>query len=112
MLPLVQRKLFAVHAVVIVVGAALMAAGIGFFIATSLQLSELQFEVNGRLPEALKFEPLFWSFDRLMRLRDLQKTVLPQSPRPKKAMRFAAIGFSAFFLGVALLFFGMKGFYN
>jgi hypothetical protein len=48
--------------VAIVVGAALMAVGIGHLIASSLQLQELQFEINERLLLSDKFEPPFWSF--------------------------------------------------
>jgi hypothetical protein len=95
-----------VHAVAIVIGAVLMATGIGHFIASSLQLLELQSEVNERLSESEKFEPLFWSFPQLMKLRRLQRVLLPQSPRVRKALRFGIIGLAVFISGVALLFFG------
>ena len=99
------------HIVAVCVGAALMFTGIGHVIASNLQLLELQAEVNNRLPQPQKFEPVFWTFGRWTQLRHLQQKLLPQSPRPKKARRFAAIGFSVFFAGVWLLCVGLKGFY-
>jgi len=56
--PELRRKLLVVFIVAIVVGAALMATGIGHFIASTLQWLELQAEVNERLPESNQFEPL------------------------------------------------------
>ena len=88
------------------IGAALMATGAGCLMASHFQLSELQFELNKRLPEGRKFEPLFWWFGTYVRLRELQRAVLPQSPRPKKALRFAYIGFALFFTGVGMLWLG------
>lgn len=95
------------HTVAIVVGAALIATGVGHGIASSLQLLELQSEVNQRLSLTEKFEPLFWSFLQLMQLRRLQRTLVPESPRYGKALRFAMIGMVAFMMGLALLLFGL-----
>jgi hypothetical protein len=99
------------YTVAIVIGAALMATGVGHLIASSLQLQELQFEVNQRLPESEKFDPLFWTFGKRMQLRSLQKSVLPESPRFGKAVRFGVIGFCVFFSGVVLLF-GLRSIYR
>jgi hypothetical protein len=41
-----RRKIVGVNIIAVVLGAALMAAGVGHFIASSLQLLELQSEVN------------------------------------------------------------------
>jgi hypothetical protein len=101
-----------VYIVAIVVGAALMATGIGHFIASSLQWLELQSEVNERLPQSDKFEPLFWSLGKRMQLRRLQRSLLPQSPRPGKAIRFGIIGGCLFFSGAAMLLFGLRGIYK
>ncbi len=98
--------------VAIVVGAALMATGIGHFIASSLQWLELQSEVNDRLPQSDKFEPLFWPLGKRMQLRRLQRSLLPQSPRPGKAIRFGIIGACLFFSGAAMLLFGLRGIYK
>jgi Trypsin len=43
-----------------------MATGVGHLIASSLQLMELQCEVNERLPQGRKFEPLRWTFPQLL----------------------------------------------
>jgi hypothetical protein len=75
-----------VYIVAIVVGAVLMATGIGHFIASSLQWLELQSEVTERLPQSDKFEPLFWSLGKRMQLRHLPRSLLPQSPRPGKSV--------------------------
>ena len=89
-----------------------MAAGVGHFIASSLQLLELQSEVNERLPQPDKFEPLFWSLGKRLQLRRLQRSLLPQSPRPGRAMRFGVIGACLFFSGVAMLLVGLRGIYK
>jgi hypothetical protein len=70
-----------VYTLSVVIGAALMATGVGHLIASTLQLVELQSEVNERLPQSEKFEPLFWTLGKRMQLRSLQKNSLPQSPR-------------------------------
>jgi hypothetical protein len=98
-----------VYTLAIVIGAALMATGVGHLIASTLQLVELQSEVNERLPQSDKFEPLFWTLGRQMQLRNLQKNLLPESPRFGKAVRFGAIGACVFFSGAAMLLFGLRG---
>ena len=93
-----------------VVGAALMAIGVGYLIASSLQLQELQFEINERLPVSDKFEPPSWSIPQYIKLYRFQQGLLPGSPRIKKARQFRAIGSAAFISGVLLLLFGLRGF--
>ena len=100
------------HTVAIVLGATLMATGVGHFIASSLQLLALQAEVNERLPQLDKFEPVFWSLPQLTQLRRLQRSLLPQSTRIGKAVRFGMVGFCLFISGAALLLFGLKGIYR
>jgi hypothetical protein len=103
-----RHKLYGVHTLAIVVGAALMATGIGHLFASTLQLLELQSELNEHLPQADKFEPLFWSLPQFTQLRRLQRDLLPRSPRMVKVRRFGLIGLSVLFSGVALLFFGLS----
>jgi hypothetical protein len=98
-----------VYTLFVVIGAALMATGVGHLIASTLQLVELQSEVNERLPQSEKVEPLFWTLSKRMQLRSLQKNLLPQSPRFGKAVRFGVIGACVFFSGVAMLLFGLRG---
>jgi len=97
-----------VHTVAIVFSAALMATGVGHLIASTLQLLELQSEVNDRLPQSEKFEPLFWSLPQLTQLGRLQRSLLPQSPRIRKAGRLGVIGACGFFSGAAMLLFGLR----
>lgn len=89
-----------------------MATGIGYFIPSSLRLLGLHSEVNEGLPQSDKFEPLFWSLGKRMQLRRLQGGLLPQSPRPSKAIRLGIIGACLFFSGVAILLFGLRGVYK
>ncbi len=100
------------HVAAVLIGALLMAIGIGHLIAGSLQLMELQSEVNQQLPHRAKFEPLFWWLFQVRQLRRYQRDLLPESPRPRKATRFRVIGFSLFLLGIGLLLHGMKGLYK
>ena len=53
----------------------------------------LQYEVNERLPEGEKFEPLFWSITTHQKLKQLQRRVLPESKRPAQALRWTIAGF-------------------
>ena len=98
----------AVHVLTIVVGAVLMFVGVGCLIASNQQLLELQFEVNQRLPKQEQIEPLGWTIFTRMRLRELQKKLLPQSTRFQTHWRYAAIGFLAFFSGAGVLLFALR----
>jgi|ERR1035437_1584608 hypothetical protein len=98
----------AVHVLTVVVAAVLMFVGVGCLIASSQQLVELQFEVNQRLPKQEQFEPLGWTIFSRMRLRELQKKLLPQSARFKTCWRYAGMGFLAFFSGAAVLLFALR----
>src|SRR5262249_55031676 len=104
-----SSRLCPVYMLAIVVGAVLMVIGVGYLIATSLQVQELLFEINERLPVADKFE-LPWSFPQRIQLRRLQGSLMPDSPRIGKARQFRTIGFAALISGVVLLLFGLRGF--
>jgi len=68
---------------------------------------EIQQEINSKLPSDRKFEPLFWWFGTWIKLRDLQKEVLPESKRLEKFKKFNLIGFVLFATGMLLLGFGL-----
>ena len=87
----------------LIIGVVLTASGIVCLFLANYQYWELQSEVNAQLPEGQKFEPLFWSIFTDLRFRKLHRAVLPQSPRPKRALRFAVIGFLLFFSGTELV---------
>jgi hypothetical protein len=87
----------------IVVGIVVSASGIACVLFANYQYMELQFELNERLPEDQKFEPLFWTLGTRQRFRQLQKKVLPGSTRPKQALGFALLGFCLLFSGGLLV---------
>lgn len=87
----------------LILGVALMAAGVICLFLSNYQYWELQFEVNDRLLSDQKFEPLFWTLATRLKFRQLQKRVLPDSPRPRRAWCLAFAGFCLFFSGVAIL---------
>jgi len=91
-----------------ILGVLLMAAGVICLVLSSYQYWELQFEVNERLPQGQKFEPLFWTLGTRRKFRELRKQVLPSSPRPKRSLRFAIAGFCLLFPGVAVLLVSLK----
>jgi len=87
----------------IVVGLVLMAAGVVCIFLANQQYWELQFEINERLPQNEKFDPVFWTPITWMKFHELRKQVFPDSPRPKRALRLAIVGFCCFFSGVVFL---------
>jgi hypothetical protein len=92
------------HTVAIVIGAVLfVSAQISWFLAT-YELMELQHEVNERLPAAEQFEPMFWSFVTRQKFRALQRNILPNSPRPRRARLFTVIGSAFFVLAIGVLY--------
>ena len=84
-----------------VFGGALFATGIGCFIAANYQYWNLQAEMNERLPDGQKLDPLFWTPFSWAKFRRLHKAVLPDSPRPRLAVHYTIAGFALFFLGAA-----------
>jgi len=84
-----------------VFGGALLATGIGCLIAADYQYWNLQAEMNERLPQ--QFDPLFWTAFSWAKFRRLHKAVLPDSPRPRLAVRYTIAGFTLFFSGAAFL---------
>ena len=88
----------------VILGLLLAAGGVAFLFLANYQRWELQFEVNERLPQGQKFEPLFWTFATHCKFRELYKKVLPNSPRPKRSLYFAIVGFSLFISGIVVLF--------
>src|ERR1700680_3458984 len=92
------------HTLTIVVGVVFFVLGqISFFLATYEHM-ELQHEGNARMPLDEKFEPLFWSFLTRRKFRALQRNVLPNSPRVRRAKLFTTIGAVFFVLAVSLLY--------
>ena len=87
----------------LIIGVVLTVSGTVCIFVANYQYWELQSEVNARLPEGQKFEPLFWSIFTDLKFRRLRRAVLPESPRPKRALRFALIGFVLVLSGIELV---------
>jgi hypothetical protein len=80
------------HALLIEIGTILLVASLVCVIIASDQYWELQFELNERLPKGEKFEPRSWlslTTSTWSRFRELQRRVLPDSPRPRRGRRLA-----------------------
>jgi hypothetical protein len=87
----------------LVLGVAMAATGVICLFLANHQYWELQSQVNDQLPADQKFEPIFWTLSTRQEFRRIQRRVLPNSSRPKRAWRFAVAGFCFFFSGVALV---------
>jgi len=86
-----------------ITGVLFLVAGSIFLFLARYQYQELQFELNDRLAEAEKFEPLFWTPLTWMKFKKLYRRVLPNSPRPKRARVLTVIGFGSFVIAITLL---------
>jgi len=85
-----------------------MVTGYVFFFKALNEHSELQQEINAKLPPDRKFEPLFWWFGSWLRFRELQEELLPDSQRLKRSRRCEVIGAVFFFSGMLLLGIGLQ----
>ena len=84
------------HQILLAVAILLFVGAQVCFISTTLQLRELQCEVNERLPENEKFEPMWWHLGTRLEFRKLYRRVLPDSPRPRLILRLTISGFGLF----------------
>ena len=87
----------------LVLGLAMAVTGVICVFLANNEYWELQSEVNDQLPADQKLEPIFWTLSTREEFRRIQKHVLPNSSRPKRAWRFAVAGFCFFFSGVVLV---------
>jgi hypothetical protein len=81
-----------VNAIAITLAAILATGGVVCLYRASQQVWELQLELNDQLPREQKFEPHVWTPLTYLRLRRLQKKVLPKSPRPKRMLVLVVSG--------------------
>ena len=86
-----------------VVAAVLAVAGYVFLFKSLSEIFALQHEINAKLPPSRKFEPLFWWWGTREKLRELQKEVLPESPRLRRSRVFGLLFFRLIFSAIALL---------
>ena len=87
------------HQLFIAIGTILLIGSLVCVILASNQYWQLQFELNDHLPEGEKFEPRSWlslTTGRWSSYRELQRRVLPDSPRPRRFLRLALSGLGLF----------------
>jgi len=93
------------HALLIEIGTILLVASLICVVIASNQYWQLQFELNERLPEGEKFEPMSWlslNTGTWSRFRELQRRVLPDSPRPRRGRQFAVSGIALLLCSIVL----------
>ena len=95
------------HPLLIAIGTILIVGALVCLILASDQYWELQFELNDRLPQGEKFEPRSWlslPTGSWSRFRELQRRVLPDSPRPRRFLRLALSGLGLFVASIVIFF--------
>jgi len=95
------------HSLLIATGTILLVGALVCLILVSDQYWQLQFELNDRLPEREKFEPrswLSWPTGSWSRFRELQRRVLPNSPRPRRALHLALSGLGLLVTSIVIFF--------
>ena len=80
------------HVAAIAVSAVLLVSGYVFLFKSLNEQFKLQHEINAMLPPGRKFEPVFWTISTRHRFRQLQKEVLPNSPRYRRYRMFGWTG--------------------
>jgi len=95
------------HPLLIAIGTILIVGALVCLILASDQYWELQFELNDHLSEGEKFEPRSWlSLNTVnwSRFRELQRRLLPDSPRPRRFLRLALSGLGLFVASIVIFF--------
>src|SRR6516165_6690865 len=95
------------HPLLIATGTLLHVGSLVCVILASNQYWQLQFELNERLPEDEKLEPrswLSWPTGSWSRFRELQRRVLPDSPRPRRALHLALSGLGLLVTSIVIFF--------
>ena len=97
------------HQLFIAIGTILLIGSLVCVILASNQYWQLQFDLNDHLPEGEKFEPrswLSWPTGSWSRFRELQRRVLPDSPRPRRGRQFALSGIALLLCSIVLFLLG------
>jgi hypothetical protein len=92
-----------VHIVAIAISIALCVTGYAYLLKSINEQLQIRHEINLKLPGDKKFEPTLWWYGTWQRFRDLQKELMPGSPRPRRLRRFQVIGFVLLASGMLLL---------
>jgi hypothetical protein len=96
------------HFVGLALAIILFAAASGCGIAATYQHMTMVWELNDRLPEALRLNPIGWYFGKYIRLSRLQKQFMPESPRPRVIRALAVSMFTLFALSLLTFYVSMK----
>lgn len=91
------------HVSAIAISVALCVAGYVYIFKAIQEQLEIQHEINRKLPPNQQFEPTFWWYGTHQRFRELQRDLMPESPRPQRLRRFRLIGFALLASGVLIL---------
>ena len=97
------------HQLFIAIGTILLIGSLVCVILASNQYWQLQFELNDHLPEGEKFEPRSWLYlttGRWSSYRELQRRVLPDSPRPRRGRQLALSGIALLLCSIVLFLLG------
>ena len=97
------------HPLLIATGTILLVGALVCLILASDQYWQLQFELNDHLPEGEKFEPRSWLYlttGRWSSYRELQRRVLPDSPRPRRGRQLALSGIALLLCSIVLFLLG------
>ena len=97
------------HQLFIAIGTILLIGSLVCVILASNQYWQLQFELNDHLPEGEKFEPMSWlslTTGRWSSYRELQRRVLPDSPRPRRGRQLALSGIALLLCSIVLFLLG------
>ena len=95
------------HQLFIAIGTILLIGSLVCVMLASNQYWQLQFELNEHLPEGQKFEPRSWlslTTGRWSSYMELQRRVLPDSPRPRKGLHFGLSGIALLVCSIVIFF--------
>jgi hypothetical protein len=96
------------HVAAIVVAVVMFVSGYVFLFLSINEQFQIQHEINRKLLPAEQFEPTIWWFGAWRRFSQLQKQLLPESPRPRKLRRFLRTSFVLFAAGMLLVAISLK----
>ncbi len=95
------------HQLLIAIGTLLLVASLICVFLASNQYWQLQFELNDRLPEGEKFKPGSWlsvPTGSWSRFKELQRRVLPDSPRFRRWRLFGLSGIALLVCAIVIFF--------
>lgn len=77
-------------------------SGYAFLFTGLSRQFQLQSDINDKLPQSQKFEPVFWSFGTWQRFRSLEAKLLPDNARSENIRMISVLGVIQLLLGILL----------